>query len=145
MERSELFALINRNPAFFLATVEEGEPRVRGMLLYRADEHGIIFHTGTMKDLHRQLLANPAVELCFNDWQQNIQVRVRGMAVLEDDPRLKEEIVNSPGREFLKPWVEAQGMDILAVYRVEKCRAHAWTLATNFDAKEFITLAQPAD
>ncbi len=140
MERSELFALINRNPAFFLATVEDGEPRVRGMLLYRADERGIIFHTGTIKDLYRQLLANPAVELCFNDWQENVQVRVRGKAVLVNDLRLKEEIVNSPGREFLKPWVEKQGMDMLAVFRVEGCLAHTWSMATNFAAKEFIPL-----
>lgn len=143
MYPNELLALINRNPAFFLATVEDGEPRVRGMLLYRADEHGIIFHTGTMKDLYRQLLANPAVELCFNDWQENIQVRVRGKAVRVDDPRLGEEIVNSPGREFLKPWVEKQGMEMLSVFRVEGCRAHTWNMATNFAAKEFIPLSVP--
>lgn len=141
MEPNELLALINRNPAFFLATVEDGEPRVRGMLLYRANEHGIVFHTGDMKDLYRQLIASPAVELCFNDWQQNIQVRVRGRAELIDEPRLKEEIVNSPGREFLKPWVEKMGMDMLAVFRVEGCRAHAWSMAANFAAKEFIQLS----
>ncbi len=140
MERSELLALINRNPAFFLATVEEGEPRVRGMLLYRADEDGIVFHTGTMKDLCRQLLADPAVELCFNDWQRNIQVRVRGKAVPVNDPRFREEIVNSPGREFLKPWVEKMGMDVLAVFRVVDCQAHTWNMETNFAAKEFIPL-----
>jgi uncharacterized pyridoxamine 5'-phosphate oxidase family protein len=141
MEQNDLIALINRNPAFFLATLENGEPRLRGMLLYRADEHGIIFHTGTMKDLYRQLMANPNVELCFNDWQQNIQVRVRGKAMPVDDPRFKEEIVNIQGREFLKPWVESMGMDILAVFRVEGCRAHAWSMETNFAAKEFIPLA----
>jgi pyridoxamine 5'-phosphate oxidase len=141
MEQNELLALINRNPAFFLATVKDGEPRVRGMLLYRADESGIIFHTGAMKDLYRQLRANPAVELCFNDRQENMQVRVRGRAVLVDEPRLKEEIVNSPGREFLKPWVEEMGKDILAVFRVVDCRAHAWNMATNFAPKEFIQLS----
>jgi pyridoxine/pyridoxamine 5'-phosphate oxidase len=111
------------------------------MLLYRADERGIIFHTGTMKELYRQLLANPAVELCFNDWKSNVQVRVRGRVVRVADQALAEEIVNSPGREFLKPWVEQQGMDMLAVFRVEGCEAHAWSMATNFAAKEFIPLA----
>ncbi|HBG05411.1 MAG: pyridoxamine 5'-phosphate oxidase [Geobacteraceae bacterium GWC2_58_44] len=141
MKPNELLALINRNPAFFLATVEDGEPRVRGILLYRADAHGIIFHTGAMKDLYRQLLANPAVELCFNDWQENIQVRVRGRAVLVGNPHLGEEIVNSPGREFLKPWVEKQGMEALAVFRVEGCQAHDWNMTTNFAAKEFTQLS----
>ena len=141
MEPNELLALINRNPAFFLATVEDGEPRVRGMLLYRADEQGIIFHTGAMKDLSRQLLLNPAVELCFNDWQKNIQVRVRGRAVPMQDPNIGSEIVNSPGREFLKPWVESMGMDVLSVFRVEGCQAHTWSMETNFEAKELIKLS----
>ncbi|KAF0215943.1 MAG: pyridoxamine 5'-phosphate oxidase-like FMN-binding [Geobacteraceae bacterium] len=141
MDRHEILSLINRNPAFFLATMEKGEPRVRGMLLYRADEGGIIFHTGAMKDLHRQLSANPAVELCFNDWQQQIQVRVRGNARQIGEPRLKEEIVNSPGREFLKPWVEKMGLEVLSVFRVEDCQALVWTMATNFTAKELIPLS----
>jgi uncharacterized pyridoxamine 5'-phosphate oxidase family protein len=141
MEPNELLALINRNSAFFLATVEDGEPRVRGMLLYRADEHGIIFHTGAMKDLNRQLIASPAVELCFNDWKENIQVRVRGRACQMNDPRLAEEIVNSPGREFLKPLVAQLGMEMLAVFRVEGCRAHVWSMAANLGAKEFIQLS----
>jgi uncharacterized pyridoxamine 5'-phosphate oxidase family protein len=141
MDRHEILTLINRNPAFFLATLEKGEPRVRGMLLYRADEGGIVFHTGAMKDLHRQLSTNPAVELCFNDWQQQIQVRVRGKARQIGEPQLKEEIVNSPGREFLKPWVENMGLDVLSVFRVEDCQALVWTMATNFTAKELIPLS----
>lgn len=140
MDRNEILALLNSNPVFFLATVEDGEPRVRGMLLYRADTNGIIFHTGTMKDVHRQLLANPDVELCFNDIQENIQVRVRGKARPVNDVEIKEEIVASPGREFLKPWVESMGMEVLSVFRVEQCRALVWTMATNFTPKEFIDL-----
>lgn len=140
MNKREIFDLLNRNPPFFLATTENGEPRVRGMLLYRAAADGIIFHTGVMKDVHRQMQNNPAVELCFNDWQQQVQVRVRGVARLVTDQALKEEIVQSPGREFLKPWVEKMGYDILAVYRVEECKAQVWTMATNFAPKEFVEL-----
>lgn len=140
MDQQQILELINRNPAFFLATVEDGEPRVRGMLLYRADENGIIFHTGVMKDVHRQMIANPAVELCFNDWQAQQQLRVRGTARLVEDPALKDEIVNSPGREFLKPWVEKMGLKVLSVFRVENCRAHRWSMETNFAPKNFIEL-----
>ncbi len=143
MNKSEILDLLNRNPAFFLATTEGGEPRVRGMFLYRASEEGIVFHTGTMKDVHRQLLENPAVELCFVDRKQpQTQVRVRGLARLIEDQAFKEEIVNSPGREFLKPWVEQMGYEMLAVYRVEQCRAHIWTFETNFAPKELINLGR---
>ncbi len=62
------------------------------------------------------------------------------MAAWRERLHLKEKIVNRSGREFLKPWVEKQGMDMLAVFRVEGCRAHTWSMATNFAAKEFIPL-----
>jgi hypothetical protein len=38
MDRHEILEIIKGNPGFFLATVDEGRPRVRGMLLYRAAE-----------------------------------------------------------------------------------------------------------
>jgi len=73
-----------KNPVFFLATVEDEEPRVRGMLLYKADENGIIFHTGTMKALYEQVLKNPKVELCFSG--DGTQVRVSGkLEIIEDN------------------------------------------------------------
>jgi len=140
MDRHEILEIINGNPGFFLATVDEGLPRVRGMLLYRADEAGIVFHTGTMKDVHRQLLSSPEVELCFFAPKQMVQVRVRGTARLVEDPDLKQEIVESPGREFLKPWIASQGMDILSVFRVEECQAFTWTMETNFAPKTPVRL-----
>lgn len=141
MDKHEIQAIINSNPAFFLATTEEGEPRVRGILLYRADDEGILFHTGGMKDVCRQLMASPAVELCFFDQQKMLQVRVRGTARLINDRELKQEIVDSPGREFLKPWVASQGLDILEVFRVEDCQALLWTMATNFEPKEPVRIS----
>lgn len=140
MNRDEIIAFLNRNPVFFLATAEDGKPHVRGMLLYRADTDGIIFHTGTMKDLHHQLLAETAVELCFNDWKENKQVRVRGKAELVDEMAIKQEIVASPGREFLKPWIDCMGIDVLSVFRITSCLATVWTMETNFAPKEFIEL-----
>ena len=67
MNKNEIFQFLNSNLVFHLATVEGGQPRVRGMWLYRADENGLIFHTGKDKDLHRQLTANPNVEMSFNN------------------------------------------------------------------------------
>lgn len=140
MQKQQILDLINSNPAFHLATIEQREPRVRGMLLYRADETGIVFHTGVMKDVHRQMVENPVVELCFNDQQTFTQVRVRGRARLIEDAALKEEIVNAPGREFLKPLVAAHGMEILSVFKVEGCIAEVWTMEKNLAPKEFVRL-----
>lgn len=138
MNRQQILEFLNKTQTCHLATVEDGEPRVRGMMMYRADESGILFHTGTGKDLFRQIRENPAVEICFNDLQAGLQVRVRGRAQIVQDQALKEEIVAH--RDFMKPWIEKYGYDLLGVFRVTACRATAWTFATNFAPKEFIPL-----
>ena len=67
MNKTEIIAFLNANPVFHLATVEGNKPRVRAMYLYQADENVILFHTGKMKDLHKQLTANPNVEMSCNN------------------------------------------------------------------------------
>ena len=138
MTKDEIIEFINSNPLCNIATAENNVPHVRGVFIYRADEKGIIFHTGNMKDLYRQLNANPNVEFSFLNNDKNIQVRVAGRAVLSEDMDLKKEIVDN--RPFLKPWVEKMGYDMLAVFHVADCVAHKWTLETNFAPKEYINL-----
>ena len=138
MNKSEILALINANPACHLATVEGNAPHVRGILLYKADENGLIFHTGSTKDLYKQLSKNPRVEFCFNDFQKGVQVRVSGSVEKVEDMALKKEIVAK--REFLKPWVEKSGYDVLVVYRIRKGRATIWTMESNFAPKTYVDL-----
>jgi uncharacterized pyridoxamine 5'-phosphate oxidase family protein len=123
-----------------LATVEGNKPHVRSLLLYRADENGIIFNTGKIKDLHKQLTANPHVEMCFrnSNFQELVQIRVSGTVELVENIELKKEIVQK--HEFLKPWVDRDGYGFLAVYRMKKGMATIWSMATNFAPKEFIEL-----
>jgi len=140
MTKQELFEFMNSNPTFYLATVEDNKPHVRGLLLYRADVNGIVFHTGKMKDLYRQLTNNPSVEICFtnNNFGNLIQVRASGIAQLVEDINLKKEIVSK--REFLKPWVEQAGYDPLVVYRIVHGVAVVWTFAANVAPKEPVNL-----
>lgn len=140
MNKTEIFEFLNANPVFHLATVEDNKPHVRGMLMYLAGEDGIIFHTGKGKDLHGQLSVNPNVEMSFNNgkFEDLVQIRISGKAQLVEDLDLKKEIVEK--REFLKPWVEKMGYEILAVYCVKKGVATVWTMKTNFAPKEFVQL-----
>ncbi|KAF5417785.1 MAG: hypothetical protein C5S49_02810 [Candidatus Methanogaster sp.] len=48
------------------------------MLMYRADENGILFHTVSFKDLYKPMQKNPNVELCFSSADSSKQVRVSG-------------------------------------------------------------------
>ena len=138
MDKKDILEFINSCKIFHLATVEGDKPHVRAMMLYRADEKGIIFHTGKTKDLNKQLCANPKVELCFNNFQKNIQIRVVGFVVPVESLELKKEIVSK--REFLKPWIEEFGFELFAVYCVKSATATIWTFETNFAPKSYIEL-----
>jgi len=140
MNKNEILCFINANPVFHLATIDGQRPRVRGMLLYKADNDGLIFHTGKMRDLHKQLTENPNVELSFNNGSDEdlIQVRISGTVELVEDLDLKKEIVQK--REFLKPFVAQNGYEPLAVYRIRKGVATVWAMRTNLEPKELVEI-----
>lgn len=138
MNKEEMFKLMNENPAFHLATIDNDMPRVRGMLLFKADEDGIIFHTASTKDVFSQVIKNPKAELCFNS--PTMQIRVSGVLELVEDDELKNEIYNHPSRQFLRNWKE-QGIDgLLKVFKMKNGEAVVWTLAKNFDEKVVVKL-----
>ena len=128
MTSEEIRKFLNAHPMCHLATLENGQPRVRGMLLYRADEQGLIFHTGAGKALAQQVADGALVEACFNS--PDTQVRVAGMVQVVTDLELKKEIVAA--RPFMQPWVAKHGYDLIIVFRVVQCEAAVWTMATNF-------------
>jgi pyridoxamine 5'-phosphate oxidase len=132
MEISELIQALNANPTMQLATVDaQGQPHTRGIFMYRADEEGILFHTGNFKTLYAELKARPGVEASFMVQESYTQIRVRGRAVELDDRGLRDRIVATPGREFLKPVITAKGLESIRVFRIEGCRAVLWTIASN--------------
>jgi len=140
MDKKEILQFMTANPVFHLATAEGDKPHVRGMLLYRADENGIIFNTAKAKDLHQQLTANQKVELSFHngDFDNLTQVRVSGTAELVEDLDLKKEIIEQ--RDFLKPWVDEVGYEPVAVYRIRNGVATVWKLSGNLAPKEYVEL-----
>jgi len=108
------------------------------MMPYTIEPDGIIFHTGKMKDLYKQLLKNPEVELCFYNSKKMLQIRVSGAAEILDDIELKKEIVSR--REFLKPMIQKIGYDAFIIFRVKGCIATVWTMEKNLSQKEYIFL-----
>ena len=138
MTANDIFELIGKNPVFHLATMDGDQPRVRGMLLFRADKNGIVFHTASTKDVFRQIMANPKAEMCFSCGE--IQIRVTGVLELNEDPALREEIFSHPSRQFLQAWKD-NGLDnLMQVFVMKQCTAVTWTMATNFEPKKMITL-----
>ena len=138
MTKEQVLEFITNNPVFSLATIEGDRPRVRNMMLYKADADGIIFCTGRDKDVHKQLQSNPAAELCFYNAEQGRQIRIEGSVETLDNLELKKKIVEA--FPFLKPWVESAGYEVMIVYRLQNAKAATWTMETNFDPKEYIQL-----
>jgi pyridoxamine 5'-phosphate oxidase len=128
MTREEILWFLNHNPVCHVATMEEGRPRVRGMFMYRADDRGLLFHTGSFKALAKQVRACAPVEVCFNS--SDVQVRVSGVAEVVDDMELKKEVVST--RPFMQPWIAQHGYEMLVLFRVTQCRAAVWTMDANF-------------
>ncbi len=138
MTKKEVIEFVSKNRMFSLATTEGKQPHVRLMMLYRADDNGLIFVTGRDKDLNKQLQANPAVEMCFYNTESNQQVRISGKVEMLDDLELKKQILEY--FTFLKPLVEKQGYEIMVCCRVKNGKAVTWKMETNLDPKQYIQL-----
>lgn len=82
---------------FYMATVEDGQPRVRpfGAHLYKDGQ--LYFMTASNKAVYRQLVENPRLEIC--SYVEGEWLRLTGEAeFLEDDGLKKEFLEHSPDR-----------------------------------------------
>jgi pyridoxamine 5'-phosphate oxidase len=138
MRKEEIFEFVSKNPVFALATAEDNRPHVRYMMLYRADDNGLVFSTGENKEVHRQLTANPQVEMCFHNPQDGMQVRIEGTVEVLEELELKKRIVDD--YPFLREWVDREGYDVLITYCLKNGKATTWTMDTNFVPKEYVEL-----
>ena len=138
MTKTEIFEFIRKNPVFALGTAEENNPHVRMMLLYRADENGVIFVTGENKDVNKQLSNVPVVEMCFFNSNERRQVRISGSVEEIEDLEFKKQVVKD--WPFLKEWVDREGFDVLVIYCLKNAKAAVWTMELNFKPKKYIQL-----
>lgn len=126
MKREDILEFVRRNTTAFMATLDGSKPCVRAMGTAHIDENGLTFCTGTGKDVCRQLLSNPSVELCYWNMKEGIQLRVRGMMEKLDDEALKKHIVETRFT-FLKPVVEQFGWYTLTLFRLSGGEARTWS------------------
>lgn len=126
MDKKEILEFLNKNPEFFLATCEGNEPRVRGMRIYQANDAGIFFNTNKDKSLHRQLMNNPSVELCFYDGEET-QLRIRGKVQLIEDRQCKEQMFRK--NPEMEPFI-MQGN--IAIYRLTEAKVKIWNIDSDY-------------
>jgi len=134
LNKKEILDFISKNNIGYLATVEGKAPRVRGMDTFRADENGLIFYTDKSKNVSKQMVKNPEVEVCY--FAKGLQVRVRGRVEMVEDLALKKEIVAA--RPFYGEMSDADYAE-MAVFRL-KGKATTWTMQDGDNPGGFIEL-----
>ncbi|MGB7000481.1 MAG: pyridoxamine 5'-phosphate oxidase family protein [Halobacteriota archaeon] len=138
MNYQDCIKFANENPVCYIATVDGAQPRVRGFLMWFADENGFYFHTGATKDVCKQLKSNPKVEVCFyaiGDPQTAKMMRVAGEVERIDDIALKTRLLEE--RSFLKAIATGGPEDpLLVLFRVYNGEAHFWSMEDNMRESE---------
>ena len=81
----EVYEFLKRCGTYYLATLDGTRPRVRPFGTIDLFEGTLRIQTGRRKEVARQILTNPQVELCAFDGEQWLRVSARA----EEDPSLE--------------------------------------------------------
>ena len=139
MNIKDCIEFANKNPICWLSTTDSDQPRVRGFLLWYADENGFYFHTGATKNVCRQLKKNPKIEVVFfapdPNQMESRMMRVSGKVKFLDDLALKARLLGE--RPFLKAIGTGKPDDpLLAVFQIYTGEAHFWKIENNMRESE---------
>ena len=131
MDIQDCIKFATENPVCYVATMDGDQPRVRGFLLWYADESGFYFITLSPKEVSKQLQQNPKVEVCFYNNPAELmgakQMRLTGeIEFLNTEEMLKKAY---EARSFLDAIVGQSVEPLVRPFRVYTGEAHFWTLA----------------
>ncbi|MFA6107605.1 MAG: pyridoxamine 5'-phosphate oxidase family protein [Candidatus Latescibacterota bacterium] len=131
MTLSDCVKFAVENPLCTVATVDGDQPRARVFSLWRANEGGFYFSTGTPKPVCRQLQANPKIEVCFyrpgaGPGDLGTMMRVAGCVEFVADARLKTELLTE------WPFLREMGITgpddpMLGLFRIGSGEIRYWT------------------
>jgi len=138
MKLQNCIQFASENPVCYLATNEGDQPRVRGLLMWFADDNGFHFATLSPKDMSQQMKNNPKVELCFYNNAPELQdakmMRLTGEIELVEDKELHKKIVKE--RSFLGDIAHVDIDPLTEVWRINHGITHFWTMADVLKEKE---------
>jgi len=81
-------AFLKEAGTYYLASVERGQPRVRPFGTAHIFEGRLYIQTGRVKNVSKQLAANPKAEICA--FKNGEWIRVTG--ILKDDDRIEPKV-----------------------------------------------------
>ena len=89
----EVYEFLKACGTYYLATVEGNQPRVRPFGTIDIFEDKLYIQTGKVKDVSKEMQANPKVEICAFDGQK--WIRVAGEEVRDDRVEPKKHMLDS--------------------------------------------------
>lgn len=88
----EVVKFLQENVTGYLATVEDGKPKVRPFQFMLEDSGKLYFCTANTKNVYRQLKANPSFEFSSSS-PSFAWIRLSGEAIFSNDLVIKEKIL----------------------------------------------------
>ena len=89
----EVYEFLKACGTYYLATVEGDQPRVRPFGTIDIFEDKLYIQTGKVKDVSKEMQANPKLEICAFDGQK--WIRVAGEVVRDDRVEPKKHMLDS--------------------------------------------------
>ena len=88
----EVLKFLKECGVYYLATVEDGKPRVRPFGTAEIFENHLYIQTGNIKDVFKQIQKNPNVEICaFKDGKW---LRLRGILRQDDRYEARKDMLD---------------------------------------------------
>ena len=88
----EVLKFLKECGVYYLATVEDGKPRVRPFGTAEIFENHLYIQTGNKKDVFKQIQKNPNVEICaFKDGKW---LRLRGILKQDDRSEARKDMLD---------------------------------------------------
>ena len=92
----EVWEFLKKAGTYYLATVEGDQPRVRPFGTAEIFEDKLYIQTGKVKDVSKQIQANPKVEICA--FKDGVWLRLAGTLVRDDRIEAKQDMLEkNPG------------------------------------------------
>ena len=90
---NEVYDFIKACGTYYLATVEDGQPRNRPFGTVNIFDGKLYIQTGKSKEVSKQIQKNPKVELCCFDGSKGTWLRLAGELVRDDLREAKADML----------------------------------------------------
>lgn len=90
---NEVYEFLKKCGTYYLATVEGDQPRVRPFGTVDVFEDKLYIQTGKVKEVSKQIQANPKVEIC--GFADGVWVRITGELVRDDRVEAKKHMLDN--------------------------------------------------